>query len=69
MEHVNDVVYSLQYLSSAKGKRYKRTSLKERISNLIQENRAITIILASMTFLIAIDILLINSFMNLIIKL
>ena len=71
MENTKDIIYSVQYFNRIgetkriKGRRYKRTSIKEKIQNKIKENKSITVIITTMITLMIADFALINSFMNL----
>ena len=65
MENTNDVIFSTYYLTRARGRRYKKRSIKERVLTILSENKAIAIIISTMTALMIADFFLINAFMNL----
>ena len=68
MENTKDVIYNAPYFIMTKGKRYKRTSFKEKIKTKFKENKAITVIISTMSILMLADFILINSFMNIILQ-
>lgn len=65
MEYTKDVIFNIQYKDNIGAIRLKKEGFKNRIFKVLKTNKFITVILTSLVILIAIDIVLVNTFMSL----
>ena len=69
MEFTKDIILNVEYDANIGRIRLKKEAPMKRIQKMFNENKFIVITLGSIATLIAIDIALVNAFMNLIIRL
>lgn len=67
MEYTKDVIFNVQYNDNIEVIRLKKVGIKNKLFNIIKDNKFISSIFISLVILIAIDIMLVNTFMNLLI--
>lgn len=65
MEYTKDVIFNVQYKDNVEAIRLKKEGIKDKLFRAIKNNKFIACIFTSLVILIAIDIMLINTFMNL----
>lgn len=65
MEYTKDVIFNVQYKDNVDVIRLKKEGIKDKLFKPIKNNKFIACIFTSLVILIAIDIMLVNTFMNL----
>lgn len=65
MEYTKDVIFNVQYKDNVEVIRLKKEGIKNKFFRIIKNNKFIVYIFTSLVILIAIDIMLVNTFMNL----
>ena len=69
MEYTKDTIFNANYIGSLDKLRGRKRGIKQRILDVIDENKFIFISLISVSLLVVIDLLLVNTFMNLVFEL
>lgn len=67
MEYTKDVIFDVKYTNDISTVKLKRKRVIKKIIGLINQNRFVTIVMIGLISLIVVDILLVNTFMNLLI--
>ena len=65
MDYTKDVIFNVQYRDNIGVIRLKKERIKDKLFKIIKNNKFVVCIFTSLVILIAIDIILVNTFMNL----
>ena len=69
MTNTKDIVFNVNYVGTLDKLNRKKRGLKSKILDILAENKFIFITLISVFLLVAIDLVLVNTFMNLLFEL